>query len=358
MIVNNNTRFLKKALKALPKLSRNSLIKFCEELIYEQHKLLNVVEDIAICIYFEEQIIFSSSLYNQYIQEVPNIVLLKEVGVQSILDSKKNDRIFYIMKKDIEQNTIVYITELTQYFHENITTKTQESITALETLAAGISHEIKNPLSAIDIHTQILQNKIKNHKLSVSPEINNYLNIVKEESDRLLNVLDTFLNITRKSKPELVFTEISQILDKVYQLLIPELAQKQISLEIKIDAVPKIFTSPHILQQILLDLLRNSIEALKNQDNKSIEISLKETDTKTHIIISVDDSGSGIDSQVLYKIFDPYFTTKPEGSGLGLTLVKKMVEELGGRIFVAHSTLGGARFELYFPISSEQKLLQ
>ncbi len=356
-MVNKNTRFLKKALKALPKLSRTSLIKFCEELIYEHYNLLNIIEGVAVGVYLKDQIVFASDLYNQYLQEMPNIVLSTEVGVQSILDTQKNDRVVYIMKKNFDQHTVIYVAELTQFFQENITTKTQESLIALETLAAGISHEIKNPLSAIDIHTQILQNKIKNNRLSVSPEIIKYLNIVQEESDRLINVLNTFLGITRKSQQPLVFTEVAQILDKSYQILMPELEQKQILLQLKIDSVPKIFTTPHILQQIILDLLRNSIEAINNQSNRTIELSLQENNTKTHIIISIDDSGCGIDSHVQYKIFDPYFTTKTEGTGLGLTLVKKMVEELDGKIFVAHSNLGGAKFELYFPISSEQKLL-
>ncbi|MGL4676784.1 MAG: sensor histidine kinase [Brevinema sp.] len=352
-----NKRFLVKAIQALPKLSKESLIKFCKELIYEQYSLLDILETspVAVSISFEEQLIFENSLYVQIVQEIPNIVL--KTGIQSFQDFQNIDRLFYVVRKNIENYTVVYLMELTPFFQENITTKTQDSLVALETLAAGISHEIKNPLSAIDIHTQLLLNKIHNKKITVSEDIQKYLCIVKEESDRLLSVLDIFLNITRKSKPNLLFTEISLILDKINSLLEPELSQKNIILIIKKEVVPKIFTSPYILQQIILDLLRNSIEALSGQTHKQINISLEENNTKTHIVISIDDSGVGIGSNKIYKIFDPYFTTKMEGTGLGLTLVKKMVEELGGEIFVAKSQLGGAKFELYFPISIEQKLL-
>ncbi|MGL5956887.1 MAG: sensor histidine kinase [Brevinema sp.] len=352
-----NKRFLTKAIRALPKLSKESLIKFCKELIYEQSSLLEILElsPWAVNISYKNQVIFENSLYTQITQEIPNIVL--KTGVQSFQDFQNMDRIFYVVHKSIERYTVLYLVELTQFFQENITTKTQDSLTALETLAAGISHEIKNPLSAIDIHTQVLLNKIHTKKISVSEDIQKYLYIVKEESDRLLSVLDIFLNITRKSQPNLFFTELSSILDKIQDLLEPELFQKEISLTIKKEVVPKIFTSPSIMQQILLDLLRNSIEALRGQSNKQINISLEENKTKTHLIIAIDDSGIGIDTNLSYKIFDPYFTTKIEGTGLGLTLVKKMVEELGGEIIIAKSQLGGAKFELYFPISTDQKLL-
>lgn len=358
-MVNKNSRFLKKALQALPRLSKNSLLKFCDNLIDEHYTLLTTVDKspFAICIYKNSQVIYENIYFSNLLKTVPNIILFKDTGIHSIQDIYKKDRIFFITTTMTDELLIYYFIEQTEYFQENISNKTQESLAALENLAAGISHEIKNPLSAIDIHTQLLQYKIKTKQLSVSEEIQQYLHIVKTESNRLLSVLDTFLNMTRKSKPTLIFTETSHILETIKNLLGAELHQKNIVFHLNIDSVPKIFTSPSLLQQILLDLLRNSIEAVLNHKDKRIILSLKENNFKTHVLFIIEDSGDGIDSSLLYKIFDPYFTTKSNGTGLGLTLVKKMTEELGGEILVNKSDLGGAKFTLCFPISTEQKLL-
>ncbi|MDK2819032.1 MAG: GHKL domain-containing protein [Spirochaetota bacterium] len=359
-MLNRNERFLKKAIKTLPKLQKDALIGLSKELIHEKYSLLNIIElnPTAICLYLDKQIVFKSYLFNELTSEIPNLIfLLDKIGVQYIQDCYKKDRIFNIVKKEIDHSTIIYITELTTFFTENMTTKTKDSLLALENLAAGISHEIKNPLSAIDLHTQLLNYKIDNNKLTVPLEIITYLNIVKKESDRLLKVLDNFLNITRKSQPILEFTEVSHVIDTIANLLEPELSLHNIILSFQIDTIPKIFTSPYILQQVILDLIRNSIESLENIKYKQIEISIKESNTKTHIIISIDDSGIGLSIELKYKIFDPYFTTKKNGTGLGLTLVKKMLEELNGEIYIGQSSLGGAKFDLYLPISKEFKKL-
>ena len=359
-MLDRNERFLKKAIKTIPKLQKDALIELGKELLYEKYSLLNIIEldPTAICLYLDKKIVFNNHLFNELTKEFPDFTLLLEkTGVQCIQDFYKKDRVFNISKKEIDQSTIIYITELTIFFTDDITTKTKDSLLALENLAAGISHEIKNPLSAIDLHTQLLYHKINNKKLEVPSEIITYLDIVKQESDRLLKILDNFLNITRKSQPTLEFTEVSHVIDTITNLLAPELSLSNILLSFQIDTIPKIFTSPHILQQIILDLIRNSIESLENVSYKQIEISIKESNTKTHIIIAIDDSGIGVSSELKYKIFDPYFTTKKNGTGLGLTLVKKMLEELGGEICIGHSMLGGAKFELYLPISKEQQKL-
>ncbi len=354
-----NTRFLKKALHALPKLSKNALLKFCENLLHEHYNLLGVLDEIIMAVRVcdhDNKTVYENSAYDTLSKEFHNLSLFQNTGVTTIIDNKKNDRIFYIKTQNTNQFTIRYFMELTDILKDQ--SYHQESLQALETLAAGISHEIKNPLSAIDIHTYLIQKKINSNKIRVQKEVKDYIDIVKEESSRLLHVLDMFLNMTRKSQPELVFTETADVAYKAYKLLEPELNAENIKLRLEINSVPKIFTSPDLLQQILLDLLRNSMEALKNQNDKMIELGIKENDSKTHIIISVDDSGSGIESGVVHKIFDPYFTTKDNGTGLGLTLVKKMIEELNGKILVSASNLHGAKFDIYLPISADiQKLL-
>lgn len=347
----------------LPKLQKKSLIDLCQELILEKYTFFNISDylSVALCYCDKDKILFTNQLYQKFVQDFPHVDFFsfKHRTSMSFQDIHKKERIFQITVQSVDEYDFVCIYELTDLFQSKNYQQTQDSLNALENLAAGISHEIKNPLSAIDIHTQLLEHKINSKKISVPQEVKSYLSIVQKESKRLLDILDMFLDRTRKHVPNLVFTEVGDIIESIEKLLTPELQLKKISLFIQKSTIPKIFTAPHLLQQILLDLLRNAIESVEETSKeRKIWISYKESSVKDGIVIAIDDAGQGIDPALKHKIFDPYFTTKPHGTGLGLTLVKKMINELGGQIFLETSEWGGAKFVVYLSISQEhQKLL-
>lgn len=357
-MINKTERFFKKALATLPKLQKNILIDLSKELIYERSLLVNILDNISIAViaYQNQQIVFSNQQYDLLKKEIPNLYL-DQTGTIAIKDIYKKNRMLNIVSVSKESYKFIYIVDIIQQNQQDLDNIIRKSFESLENLAAGISHEIKNPLSAIDIHTQIIQKNIKEGQLEVSDEITNYLSIVQKESSRLLEVLNTFLSITRQNQLTLLFTEIATIIENINDIFNEELKQKNIQLIIQNNNIPKVFTSPTILQQIVIDLIRNAIEAMENIVEKIIKISLQESNTKSNIIIVIEDSGIGIPKNLQNKVFEPYFSTKQNGTGLGLTLVKKMVKELGGEIILNDSELGGAKFEIYFPISLEQKKL-
>ncbi|MGL4393917.1 MAG: sensor histidine kinase [Brevinema sp.] len=360
--MNNNKkdRFFKKALQTLPKLQKEELIRLSETLISERALLVELVElnPKGVIVFRGEDILYQSTQIKNLLKECNNFIPTKNhVGIISLLDIHQKDRVLEIDYQHFDIFDAFYISDVTIYQKDLSSKKTRTTLDALENLAAGISHEIKNPLSAIDIHTQLIQRQINKEVLSVPPEIEEYLSVVQHESKRLLSVLDDFLNMTRKVKPILQFSETSDIILATERVFEKECFEKNIKLEINISQVPKIFTVPNTLQQVLSDLIRNAIEALENKDKKIIRLTLAEDELKTNLLICIEDSGDGISASIRSKVFEPYFTTKKTGTGLGLTLVNKMVHDIGGLIIISESDLGGAAFKILLPISQGQKKL-
>ncbi|MGL4389169.1 MAG: sensor histidine kinase [Brevinema sp.] len=360
--MNNNKkeRFFKKALRTLPKLQKEELIRLSKTLITERALILQLIEmnPKGVIVFQAEDVLFQSEQVRILLKECNNFLPSKhQVGIISLLDVYEKDRILEINYEFFDGLDVFYISDVTFYQNDISSQKIRSSLDALETLAAGIAHEIKNPLSAIDIHTQLIQRQINKKILLVSSEIEEYISVVHNESRRLLLVLDDFLSMTRKIKPSLIFSEISDILISTEKVFEKECRQKNIAIQIIISQVPKIFTAPNTLQQVLSDLIRNAIEALENKEKKIIRMTLSEDEIKTHLLISVEDSGDGISPLIRNRIFEPYFTTKKQGTGLGLTLVNKMIHEIGGIIIVSESQLGGALFKIQLPISEGQKQL-
>ncbi|MGL4561136.1 MAG: sensor histidine kinase [Brevinema sp.] len=354
-------RFFKKALETLPKLQKDELIRLSKMLITERSLIFRLIEmnPKGVVVYQGDTIIFESAHTTQLLKECGSFVLSKtQLGIISLIDIYQKERILDIDYQHIDNLDVFYIADITISQQDLSSQKTRKGLDALETMAAGISHEIKNPLSAIDIHTQFIQRQINKNLLSVSPDIKDYISVVQHESKRLLSILDDFLNMTRKMQPILVFTELSDIIANTGKVFEKECLQKHINFQISISQVPKIFTAPTMVQQALSDLIRNAIEALQNKEKKIIRLTLSEDHMKNHIVIGIEDSGSGISSSIRNRVFEPYFTTKKNGTGLGLTLVNKMIHEVGGGVLMTDSELGGAFCQIFLPISKGQRQLK
>lgn len=353
-------RFLKKALHTLPKLQKKELIELCKNLIHERGFFLKIIENNSqsVIVFHNDLIIFQGTKIVELMKEIPNLHFSsKYIGLISTQDIHHRDRILNIEFIEDEENHFFYIKDLSDSYNFLTSQKVEDGLGALENLAAGIAHEIKNPLTAIDIHTQLLCREINKKKITVSNEILNYLDIVQKENARLLHILNDFMNMTRKIKPQLVFTEIKDIIYNMINVFEGEFREKNIQITTSIKQVPKIFTAPVSLQQALSDLIRNAIEALENVQNKQIHLSLSEDQTKNYLVIGIEDSGIGIPQNIKAKIFTPYFTTKNKGTGLGLTFVKKIIHELNGTILLKDSQLGGIACVIFLPISLGQKKL-
>jgi signal transduction histidine kinase len=230
-----------------------------------------------------------------------------------------------------------------------------ESLAALTTLSAGVAHEIKNPLTSIDIHIQLLKREIDRLEGDESKNMRNLLVIVKEEVDRLNSIVQDFLFAVRPMSMNLGRENVNELITNLVQFMKYELEEADIEIALELGKdLPTILIDPKYLKQALLNILKNSIEAI----GEGGIITLKTYSSNDgDVVIEVVDDGKGIPEEVMGKIFEPYFTTRKFGTGLGLVIVYKIVKEFGGDIKVRSEKGTGTTFTVTLPVYEKKSKL-
>jgi len=222
----------------------------------------------------------------------------------------------------------------------------------LPVLAAGLAHEVKNPLAAIHLHLQLLENEIylvEDEKLRSN--LLNRIQIIKKEIISLNRLLQEFLKIIRSEKRSFHIQELNELIPSIISLLKPQANKVGAEIYFYPGKIPiQLEIDPIFIKQILINLIINSIQAFysesSNEKKRKIEISTGVENDIPYLRIA--DNGPGIPQDIQHKIFEPFFTTKQEGSGLGLALVKKMVEEMNASIEFISKEKEGTIFTIYF----------
>jgi two-component system, NtrC family, sensor histidine kinase HydH len=215
-----------------------------------------------------------------------------------------------------------------------------EKLAAVGTLAAGLSHEIRNPLNAAALQLTVLERRLK--KVAGLPEsIWEPLSLVQSEIARLNKVLEEFLQFARPRELAFAPVDVGAMVDAVVDLLEPQAAHANVRLERAGTPPPSIVGDAGQLQRALLNLALNAIQAA--QAGGWVRVETDATPAET--VITVSDSGPGVPEPLRERIFEPFFTTKEGGSGLGLPLVHSIVQQHGGTL----SLEGASRFVLRLP---------
>jgi signal transduction histidine kinase len=248
--------------------------------------------------------------------------------------------------------SLVYIEDITGKRNREVRLRRAENLASLTTLAASIAHEIKNPLGSISIHLQLMQRALNGQPNEL---INKYLGILNEEVDRLNRIVVDFLFAVRPMTLELREENINSIITAIAEFISVELEQSDIRLLLELDErLPPAFIDERYMKQVLLNLIKNAQSAMPSGGLLTIAT----VGTDSEIRISICDTGIGISEENLAKIFEPYFTTRENGTGLGLTLVFKIIREHRGEISVESKEGGGSNFEIILPVpQKEQRLI-
>lgn len=222
----------------------------------------------------------------------------------------------------------------------------------LSRLLARLAHEIRNPLSSLDIHVQLLEEDLSLQAPQVREKLSGRLEIMHGELHRLENIVKQFLRLAGPSALELTLVNVENILKHVCGLLEPELTKREIAIStvINTDRSP-ILADAGQLTQALLNLVINAVQAI--EENGRIELSVDQNEK--FLFVKIKDTGPGIPEDKLSTIFEPYFTTKREGSGLGLWIAQQIAVAHGGDIRVANAPSGGAVFTLQLPLSKNEQ---
>ena len=219
---------------------------------------------------------------------------------------------------------------------------------AMGELAAAIAHEVNQPLTAIVTNANFSLRQLKGSPLNLD-ELQAAIAEIVNDGNRASAVILRIRGLLMKQTPRTAQLDINKIIQEVLALLRNELTRNRVSLRTEVAAnLPRVRGDPVQLQQLLINLIMNSVEAMRGSAERSRKLSIKSVENAEGISVRVQDSGPGVAPEQADRIFEPFFTTKPEGIGMGLSISRSIVESHGGRLW-AVAVSGGALFEFTLP---------
>lgn len=231
-----------------------------------------------------------------------------------------------------------------------------ERLSALGTLAAAMAHEIRNPLEAMDLNLALLERSLAALKTSAADgeKPGKYLKILESEISRLAAIVENFLSFARPSRTPVAGIRMDVILRQTVDLLANQAQSKKVALDLSVDENLVVRGSEDQLKQAFLNLVINSLEAMPQGGSLRIRAQASKqhgiAGARDLAIVRIQDTGVGIPQDQVSRLFDPFFTTRPKGTGLGLTIVHRVIHEHNGRIRVASVPGEGSTFTVELPL--------
>jgi two-component system, sporulation sensor kinase E len=221
-----------------------------------------------------------------------------------------------------------------------------ERLNALRLLAAGVAHEIGNPLNSLHIHLQLMERSVQKLHDGEKAELQQSINVARSEVNRLDSIVTQFLKAIRPSRPQMRPENVNTIVEEAVRFFAPELQDREIVVEQELRSdLPLLQLDRDQMKQAFYNVIKNSVEAMHRHGTLRIRTDLDDT----HVIVRFVDTGGGMSAENLSRVFEPYFTTKPSGSGLGLLIVRRIVREHGGELSIESSQGRGLTLTIRLP---------
>jgi signal transduction histidine kinase len=221
-----------------------------------------------------------------------------------------------------------------------------ERLNALTLLAAGVAHEIGNPLNSLHIHLQLMERKVRELDEKVQADLQESIDVARAEIARLDSIVSQFLRAIRPSKPQLHPENVNAIVDEAVRFFAPEIQDRELVVEQELRSdLPLLQLDRDQMKQAFYNVIKNSFEAMKRRGVLRIRTDRDDT----HVLVRFTDTGIGMSAENLSRVFEPYFTTKSAGTGLGLLIVRRIVREHGGELSIESSEGKGLTLTIRLP---------
>jgi len=295
----------------------------------------------GICTFILDTIVSNSDEEYQYVHE-SSMYGKMDIRVYPVKINDKSLKLFCFQD-------ITFLKKIKAEYLKN------ESLAAMTTMAAGIAHEIKNPLASISIYLQLLQRKLESDGCLKKEDAEKSLSIISDEIERLNSISVDFLFAVKpvNIKPELA--SVNKVVSKACDVAQPEVESQNITLVRDLaTSLPNAELDPNLIEQCILNLIRNAMQAIDRNRNDGV-ITVHTSLEGDSIHISVEDNGCGMTEEQMTKIFEPYYTTKSNGTGLGLTNIFKIIKLHNGEVSVKSEAGTGSEFTLSIPVPRSER---
>jgi PAS domain S-box-containing protein len=246
-----------------------------------------------------------------------------------------------------KESILVSMMDMTQIKELEDMLLVQDKMASLGRVSAGIAHEIRNPLSGINIYTNTLQKFVTRGE--DEKKIQDVLQNIQSASRKIESVIRRVMDFSKPSEPHLIVANINDPVDEAVKLTSVTLRKSGIKIEKNLaNDLRKCRLDPNQIEEVILNLINNAADAMRHADAEKI-IKLTTSNIGPNLLVVVSDSGPGISPKNLNKVFDPFFTTKSDSTGIGLSICRRIVADHGGIISVQTNRWGGAKFCVTIP---------